>query len=139
MGSDPALLGRVAETKTLLELVFEHQTRVTTRRAKDCHDKPQQKKQKAPKSAVVVPKWQHISGLLYCKTSKRNTARRCCVGAGARPPSRSAVLAWRSIRQCPTCLAGFCSPATSCLSDLSDKFLAAPPSPFSSPSHPLPS
>ena len=50
-GVDQAVLGRVAGVKTLLEQVIEHQTQaelgewVTTCRAEDCYDRPQQEKQ----------------------------------------------------------------------------------------------
>ena len=50
-GVDQAVLGRVEGVKTLLEQVIEHQTQaemgewVTTCRAEDCYDRPQQEKQ----------------------------------------------------------------------------------------------
>ena len=50
-GVDQAVLGRVAGVETLLEKVIEHQTQaelgewVTTCRAEDCYDRPQQEKQ----------------------------------------------------------------------------------------------
>ena len=50
-GVDQAVLGRVEGVKTLLEKVVEHQTQaelgewVTTCRAEDCYDRPQQEKQ----------------------------------------------------------------------------------------------